>query len=213
MSENLKPPMPEDASSAVVSEQSLNSGLSSEALARRRMLLKSLGKGSTAIAAVSVPMHSIAAIGTLSVTANGKRCTISGTMSGVHSNETVTAGCKGYAPSKYQTLANWPGYDVAANRATNTVDGITFAQQPVRGRTFSYVFGSGSNSNTLLAILVNSPGSDEAVWITALLNSIKVDASWNFPYSPSQVRSLYATGGQTSLNALAFFKGYMQTVN
>jgi len=82
MSENLKPPMPEDASSAVVSEQSLNSGLSSDALARRRMLLQSLGKGSAVVTAVSVPMHSLAAIGTLSVTANGKRCTISGTMSG-----------------------------------------------------------------------------------------------------------------------------------
>ena len=206
MSKIITPPSVENAIAEADAPVAVNS-LSSAALARRHMLLKSLGKGTAVVAAASVPMHSLAAIGTLSVTANGKRCTMSGTMSGVHSKESTTAVCEGYAPTKYQTLANWPGYTVGSPaHAVNTVDGITFNES----NTIKSLF-SGYGNTTLLVKLTNNPTSDQAVWITALLNSLK-SASLNYPYSATEVRALYNAGGTTRSNALDFFRGYMQTV-
>lgn len=93
-------------------------------VARRRMLLASLGKGGAVAVAVAVPMQSLASIGTLAVTANGKRCTISGTMSNIHSRETVTATCSGWSPAYYAILAKWPNYHVTNNpNAQNSVNG------------------------------------------------------------------------------------------
>lgn len=207
MSKNLKSPMSDDVDNKLSYERSLNSGLSSDALARRRMLLKSLGKGATVATAVSVPMHSLAAIGTLSVTANGKRCTMSGTMSGVHSKETVKEVCQGFVPTKYQTIANWPGTHntvAGVTHVSNTVNGITFTDES----TIQSLFSSYGNKK-LLQKLQDAPSSDQAVWITALLNSLNPSAL-NYPYSPKQVLDLY-NDTNTRAAALDFFRGYMQT--
>lgn len=59
MPKNLHTPMPETETSDTHS-----TGLTSDAIARRRMLLKSLGKGSSVIAAAALPMHTLAGIST-----------------------------------------------------------------------------------------------------------------------------------------------------
>lgn len=214
MLENPKTSTSDDANSAVVSVQPSQSGLSSDALARRRMLLKSLGKGATVATAVSVPMHSLAAIGTLSVTEagpGGKRCTVSGTMSGVHSNENVAAVCQGFAPTKYQDINKWPGTRntvAGVTHVSNTVNGITFTDESTIKTLFS-----GYGNRKLLQKLNEAPTSDQAVWITALLNSLNPSAAaMNYPYSPTEVLALYNDTNSRDA-ALAFFRGYMQTVN
>lgn len=131
---------------------------------------------------------------------------MSGVQSNIGSHPTDGTTCSGYQPSHYATLANWPGYNAGPPPiATNTVDAITFTQTT----TFVDVFGSGSSTD-LLTILTSTPGSDEAAWVTALLNALKNPPGFNFPYTPSQVLAFYA--GPQAAQALAFFKGYMQTV-
>lgn len=209
MSENLKPPMPEDASSAVVSELSLNSCLSTEALARRRMLLKSLGKGSAVVTAVSVPMHSLAAIGTLSVTANGKRCTISGTMSGVHSKETTTAQCAGWSPGYYKMIEHWPNYNAATNPSgINTITGGSGNFN--KDTLFSMLFGGGPSEKLLVVLNNTNLYQNEFHWIAALLNGTTGSPAQNFPYSAAAVIALYKDTNKRAA-ALTFFKDYMET--
>jgi hypothetical protein len=204
MSENLKPPMPEDASSAVVSEQSLNSGLSSDALARRRMLLKSVGKGATVMTAASVPMHSLASIRTITnIGKNGAPkvgCGISGMMSGVHSQEpSTTATCSGYSPGRYKKIENWP-------QSCNTDYG-SFNKDT----KFLSLFGGGLDKG-LLAIMNENSSSDEFHWITALLNGCGgVPTTFNFPYTGTDVIKFYkGQGVYTAAKALEFFKTYME---
>lgn len=189
-------------------EQGKAAALSSAALARRRMLLKGLGKGSAALAVV-VPINTLAAT---TIIGGTKLCTVSGVQSNIGSHPTDGTVCSGYTPGHYAVLTNWPGYAPGNNppttaTATNTVDGITFTDSS----EFREVFGGGSN-NKLLNILTSAPTSDEAVWVTALLNAIKNPPTFNFPYTPSQVRAFYTGGGTLADQALAFFKGYMQTV-
>jgi hypothetical protein len=190
--------------------------LSAQALARRKMLLTSLGKGATVVGAVAVPMQSLAAIGSLSLTADGKRCTISGTMSAVHSKETITATCAGRRPSYYSNVANWPNYNAATNPlATNGITG--------GGGTFTFnkdtkfnsigLFGSGSTLS-LIDLLTSGPNSDFGHWATALLNGTlgsTAGGNTNFPYTAQQVIDLYNNPAKQA-NALFFFKTYMETL-
>lgn len=175
---------------------------------RRRALLKGLSKGGAALAVVA-PIRTMAAP---TIVGGTKLCTVSGVMSNVGSHATgLTGECKGYSPNYYKTLANWPGYVATPTPvATNTVDSITFTQLS----TFAAVFGSGTNTTGMLdEITASSATADEVVWMVALLNAIKNPAGYNFPYTPSQVRAFYLSSDATlKANALAFFKGYMQTV-
>ena len=201
MSQNQNIPTPEATKPA---------GLSSDAMARRRMLVKSLGKGSSVIAAAAIPMHTLAATGTLAVTESGtgtaKRCTISGTMSGVHSQETVKDVCIGFHPSYYSTLANWPNYlSTGGGSATNSTGTFSFTEKS----KFVEVFGGSSAQGNKQLILIMGSISDEAHWIAALLNSVNTKAN-NFPYSATQVIAFYNSTTQYS-NALNFFKNYMET--
>lgn len=179
-------------------------GLSADAQARRRLLVKGLGKGA-AVVAVATPIHTLAAP---VIVGGGKLCTVSGVQSNVGSGRTggMTSTCSGYTPLHYNTLANWPGH--SAGTATNTVDGITFTQTT----PFNAVFG-GADATPLLTVLTATPGSDNAAWVTALLNAISNPAGFNFPYSPHAVRAFFLDPVPANvMNALNFFKGYMQTV-
>ncbi|MDR7377994.1 hypothetical protein J2X19_002673 [Rhodoferax ferrireducens] len=193
---------PETEQADVEQTTTLNTGLASDAMARRRMLLKSLSKGSSVVAAAAIPMHTLAGTGSLAVTANGKRCTISGTMSGVHSQETIKAVCVGYSPGYYKMISHWPNYNSTTGVATNSVNGKTFTQTT----SFSTIFGGGSASG-LLYIMQNNPSSDEFHWIAALLNSLPGSPATNFPYTASEVLNLYTNN---YANALKFFKDYME---
>lgn len=196
-----------------------NGGLSSDAMARRRMLLKSLSRGSAAVAAAAVPMHTLASTGTITnIGKDGEaaiRCGISGMMSSVHSRETFTQTCSGYSPGKYKKIENWPNYDPYTNDATNSVNGIAFN----KSTNFNAIFGGGVNSG-LLDIMEKKPSSvmekksssDEFHWVCALLNAVGgAPASFYFPYTASQVVAFYKdTGPYSKAQALAFFKTYME---
>lgn len=181
--------------------------LQASVMARRRMLLASLGKGSAVIAAVSAPMHSLAAV---SVTANGQRCTISGTMSGVHSRETVTDTCAGMSPGYYKKIEHWPNYSSSSNaKATNSVTGGhgTFNKDT----HFSSLFGAGSGDGLLSCLQDTSSHQEEFHWTAALLNGTSGSIAVNFPYTAQEVIDLYKAGGNIRSDAYAFFKGYMET--
>ena len=190
--------------------------LSVDARARRRMLLTSLGKGAAVVGAVAVPMQSLAAIGSLSLTADGKRCTISGAMSAVHSNQAPLPLCSGRKPSFYANIANWPSYSASSNPlATNGITGgggtATF-DKDTKFRA-NVLFGSGS-TQSLIDLITTAPTSDDAHWATALLNGTlgsAAGANTNFPYTAKQVIDLYNNPARRA-DALNFFKNYMETM-
>ena len=165
---------------------------------RRRLLLRGIGKGSALLVA-AVPIKTLAS--TPSVTVNGQICTVSGTQSAAHSKAKNLPTCGGLSPGYYKTIAHWPNFP----NTTYTVGMKTFTENSI----FSAVFGGGK-SVPLLTILNNNANSDEFHWIPALLNAIKAPPGYVFPYSASEVLALYA--GSQSAAALAFFKGYMETI-
>ena len=194
-----------------VMEQGEVESLSCTAVARRRALLKGIGKGAAVLAA-TVPLQTLASQSVLTYDLQ-HQCSISGMFSGVHSTTTTsdTPTCLGYKPSRYATLSFWPGYNAGPPpHAVNTVDGITFDEDT----SFATVFGGGSSGNSnaarLLTIVTSGSPEPEQVWVTALLNAIKNPANFNFPYTPSQVRAFYASS--QAADALSFFRSYMQTV-
>lgn len=206
MSENLKTSGSDmDAHLPIDSPSSVSSSVS--ALARRRMLLSSLGKGSAAVALV-VPIQTLAAT---TIVGGTKLCTVSGVQSNIGSKPPGTpTTCQGNSPTFFQTLANWPGYSATPPPPTATfvVDGITLTNNS----KFNEVFPGGV-STQLDKVLLNTPTSDNAVWVTALLNALKNRSGFNFPYTPTQVRAFYTGDPVLKVKALAFFKDYMQTVN
>ena len=211
MSENLKNSEIEGTPELAVGVPPLRN-LSATALARRKMLLTSLGKGSAVVAAASVPMHSLAAIGTLSVTASGQRCSISGTMSAVHSNQGSLPPCTGRSPNFYKFVSNWPNYSGSTNpTAMNVVTGGTFGFSSNTKFKDNGLFGSGP-AVSLIDIL-NGVGSDpDAIhWVTALLNGTSGSTAANFPYTAQQVIDFYNNPARRA-DALHFFITYMETV-
>lgn len=199
MSENLKKSEIEGAPELAVGVPPLGN-LSATALARRKMLLTSLGKGSAVVAAAALPLKALAATPTVT-SINGiglnapVRCTISGMQSGVHSKETIRTTCAGRKPSSYGTPAfpantNWPG-----NLSRTTA--------------FNVVFPTSPETNTLTSIIQGAPGSDNAYWIAAFLNALSGLPVTNFPYTPTEVQGLFVTNPGP---ALLFFKTYMSTL-
>lgn len=211
--------------------------LSSAAVARRRMLLKGLGKGSAVLAA-AVPLQTLAS---QSVFTNpGKdgalaiRCGISGMTSGIHSRDTVTTVCTGYSPGYYKNHA-WPA-DINRDAPCTTVckdsqlkTYVCTETKTHQGTTTTTTFRSGTdvtNSNngktckpvavpsTLFDVIDFHESSDEYHWICAWLNGMGgAPASWNFPYTGAQVIAFYngtGPGGHTKAQALAFFRTYME---
>ena len=193
MSENLKT-SGSDINARLTIDSLSRASSSVNALARRRMLLASLGRGSAVVAAAALPLKALAATPTVT-SINGiglgapVRCTISGAQSGVHSKETITATCAGLKPISYDVTTAWPG-------------GV------IKTAQFSTVFG-GSVSGTLISI-IKAPVSDNAYWIAAFLNAQTGSLARNFPYTPPEVVALF--NGPRKLAALAFFKTYMSTL-
>ena len=190
-------------SSQIDTQSPVSSGAKAgESLARRRALLRGLGKGSAALALV-VPIQTLAVT---TIVGGTKLCTVSGVQShvGSHPLGTVTT-CQGNSPIYFQILVNWPGYSSPPPRASFSVDGLSLTNKS----NFGLVFTGGAITN-LDTVVLSTPTSDEAAWVTALLNALK--NTYNFPYTPSQVRGFYNGGGTLKDQALAFFKGYMQTV-
>ena len=179
-----------------------------DALARRRLLLKGLGKGAGAAAAL-VPIQ------TLATTAPTRLCTVSGIHSNVGSGRTggTTDQCRGHAPSFYATLANWPGYDTLSRKVSFSVNSTSYSQKS----TFRSVFGGGSTTKLIDIVRATTTSSqpNEQVWVTALLNALKRNGGANlgtdgyFPYSAPDVVALYNNATKRA-DAEYLFATYLQ---
>jgi hypothetical protein len=181
--------------------------LPADALARRRLLLKGLGRGSAAVA-VMAPVQSLMAQSPV------RLCTVSGVQSNVGSGRTggTTEQCQGYSQGYFAVLANWPNYRKNPKRAINVADGRSFDQNS----SFAFVFNDTSASTDSLITLIASGTASQKIWITALLNSIKragIPASQigYFPYTATEVVGLYNDPAKRAA-AEAFFTGYLEGV-
>lgn len=207
MSENLKDLAPSAHNSAVP-------GLSIEAVARRRMLLSSLGKGATVLA-VTVPIQTLAAQVSLTPTgkggvAGGFRCTISGQMSGVHSNETIKAICNGRSPGWWgQTddgkvpRRTWP-YSTPSEIYSNKFPTPALTAVPKVGTVLSHA--------PSLFEVMNLPAyanSQTRHWIGAWLNGL--NGSNNFPYTGAEILDFYNSPDATiKNNAYLLITNYLE---
>ena len=165
---------------------------------RRRLLLRGIVKGS-AIAATAVPIKSMATAPLITNENPAKICSISGQQSLAHSRMVGPKTCGGYSCTHYKNIANWPNYNSVTKLATNYCDGIKFTQLD----SFNKIFPGGSSSS-MISILTNSPSSESAHWITALLNSIKPQGTYVFTHTSSEVRALFRSTDRT--NAYNFFR-------
>jgi hypothetical protein len=185
--------------------------LSSAALARRRMLLKGLGKGGAVLAA-SLPLATLASESICTPPGpDGKviRCGISGMASGVGSRETYTT-CSGYSPG-------WWGQESHEHEGKPGRAWPCDAAQPYNARG---LFDAGhalelldGHVPSLFQVMSRSQYSNAPVrhWICAYLNGLSGGYS-NFPYSGAEVLSFYhGTGRFTADVAYTFFTTYMET--
>jgi|SRR6218665_3601290 len=184
--------------------------LSSEAVARRRLLLRGVGSGAAAVAALT-PVRALATNSGSTVyvcasktTGKDLICTLSGVDSAAHSfgpniTKVVAGGkkvsywgdCKNTGSSKTPVYApnnSWPiDYKIVAKDALPNCS-------------------AAMSNKTLLEIMRANQSTEEAHWIGAYLNAAKFPAM--FPYTPQQVLDLY-NGNQRS-KALTFFVTYLE---
>lgn len=181
------------------------------ALARRSMLLRSLGKGSAVLAATSLPMHTLASSTTF-VTTDGKGCSISGMQSGVNSKNPTTTLCKGKSPGYWHTFSHWT---YAQKKQKETTFGVLFKDTTnvYAGYTlFQFVCGIG-NGGAVLPPGVKLNDTDEwhwcCAWMNAAARNVASSGVVGFPYTRSQVVDIYNNPTKyntTRADALLFFK-------
>ena len=192
------------------SKPSLDTGaMSVDALARRRVLLSGLGKGSVVLAAASVPMHTLAGTTTRCKTDGAKAppawATVSGCQSAVGSRiPTDTPVSQGYHCSHYKDKTCWPGY-------TPTKD------NSCANSKFKDIIGASSYYGNwkCIDVITKASDSDECHWLTAYLNAQTCGMSKNYPYDKSEILNFYAYGGSKGYPAkgdcVNFFKNFMES--
>lgn len=166
--------------------------LSSQALSRRRALIKGLGKGGAAVAAVA-PIQSYA----LGSFASPRSCSVSGIGSGVTSHRPDgMKNCVGWAPTHFYSLKhgealNWP-QELAAQSKT---------------LKFNNLF-TDSSSELVLNVLLGLPSDDPVrrIWVTAYFNALIAtrDAGMDqakslFPLKASEVAAKWSTSEREKL--------------
>lgn len=179
--------------------------LSSTAQARRRALVKGLGKGGAALATVA-PIQSFAAP---SLLPGNTICSVSGAMSGVNSQHTGGTGCEGYNPTHYFTQQVNGGGNVKVV-AANWPAGLNASSLKVRD-----IFPSSSNTTPVLDALQVAPqpetaASDLAFWIAAYFNA-KVyykTAPLNFPYTAAEVQAQFGDTANWP-KYMTLYRGYL----
>lgn len=181
---------PPESGPQVTKDEWSNEVFSVDATARRRALLKGLGRGAAVLTA-TVPIQTLA----------GQVCPSSGTMSARVSQGTAPAGnCpSGFSP------AHW-------SESTRVRSSTPFKKWPNGVDYFARynsVFLESNNSKPMFIIMRDSVDSDERHWICALLNSYEVP---KFPYTPAKVIALSnPTYSVQYADALAFLKKYMES--
>lgn len=181
--------------------------LTTPALARRRALVRGLGKGGAALAVVA-PIQSFA----VPRLTDNRICSLSGAMSAVNSHAAAGTVCSGYMPThyyapnpKFSTIMdpkNWP------TSSTYWPTG-----QTDQTLTFSLIFG-GSDGRLVIEIFgsTSTADIDKKFWIATYFNAMLYEtAPLYFPYTPSQVQSQY--NGTQSAAFLQFYKDYLSTLS
>lgn len=189
--------------------------LSSAAIARRRVLLKGVGKGSAVLAA-TVPLQTLA--GQSLLTFDGKhQCSVSGMHSGVHSaTPTTTPVCGGYSPGWWGQSQIVDGKIVPKRAWPTLPNGWTFNTKCDAVFTKCTLRNTDGSKPSLFQIvepqepISKFSNTDEFHWVCAWLNALS--HSFNFPYSGQQVLDFYNSPSITVYqDALTFFKTYMET--
>lgn len=204
-----------------VGVKGLPRGLSLDALARRRMLLTSLGKGSAVVAASAAPLKLLAGQATIGagVTVSGQRCSISGQQSGVHSQTVGGPVCTAHSPGYWHKCNHW----LAQQTSLMVWSGPTY---PTFKQIFSGTVVNSYTSLPMVALLTGIGGQSNScpasypttnlgvsssnewhwacAWMNAVAGTVVGSGIVNFPYSPAEVIAFY--NGSSSAAALAFFK-------
>ena len=176
--------------------------LSSEAVARRHLLLKGLGRGSAVLAA-SIPLKTLASTSVFTNRgANGAaviQCSVSGMNSVAPSQSTTSQVCSGYNPTRYQNGDSWPSGVKKNLRVTSIFPSCKLLTNK-------------GLAPTLLQVMKMGPSVPDFHWVGAYLNAQPgaVPIGWNFPYNGAQIQAFYAATPNT--RALAFFTTYMETI-
>lgn len=191
-------------------------GLSAEALARRRMLLKSAGTGGVATLAALSPMRAMAGGVTLAVCNNastGKAmiCTISGVQSAAHSFHGETyPNAWGYSPGWWGQTTLVAGKTVP-RRTWPCNCNVTVGSILIRA--------SSSTRNLTLFTLMSNVAYRSTVefhWLGAYLNALayETNTGWDvgrtgyaFPYSSADVINFYLNNNMAAYN---FFVSYLE---
>jgi hypothetical protein len=160
------------------------------------MLVRSLGRSSVVVAAAAVPMHTLATQSTRCKTDGNGAPVVKACVSGMHSVVGSIAAqwpvSKGYKCSHYgASKNNWPS-------------------QATCDKKFNSIFG-GNNTNTCWTIVKNGPTTPEARWVTAWLNGALCQGT-NYPYTPTEIVTMYQTQNPSRANCELFFKNFMETM-
>lgn len=170
-------------------------------LARRRLLVSSVGGGVALLAATS-PIKALAQ--TSSCT---KQCSISGMKSANHSFKPGECDpCGGYSPG-------WWGQHW---RRDNTTPARPWPVGPQLSVKSVLTKSSLSDSISLFELMGNPEyaSTEERHWVCAYLNSFAPPLGYKFPYTPQEVLNFYnGTGPYSPMEALQFFKDYMESHN
>lgn len=184
--------------------------IAGDALQRRRLLLRGVGKGA-AVAAAVVPIQSLATPSLIV-----RLCTVSGVQSNVGSGRTggTTATCQGFAPGHFADLKNWPGYSAdPSERSEFQIGNLSFTEQsPFNANG---LFGNGSNSTLIGIFTLPNQAEPDQVWAAALLSAVKkgltglagsgaMEKPLYFPYTASEVLDLYNSSRKEA--AESFFR-------
>jgi hypothetical protein len=178
--------------------------LPSLAASRRRMMLKSLGRGSAVLAA-SVPIQTMAF--TTLIKNDGQICSISGMQSGAHSRPPTTTACAGYSPGWWKQFDQRPhGVPHAHWPATLYTPPGTL--QRTYDSPISGLFNGGKvpQNTTLWDVARIHENSEENHWLCAWLNAQTLS---NFPYTALEIETIYGgltVGSLEYFQALNFFK-------
>jgi len=205
--------------------------LSTAALARRKMLLKGLGRGSAVLGA-AIPLQSLAEESVFTYNGTGTatqiRCGISGMTSGVHSRDITTNQCYGYSPGYYTQAKHFPPDVNSAAPITSVFPGCGLqipnmvercttqaAHEVQQGdktvlvpkATTCEMVQDGVKVPTLLEVMNVTPRPAEFHWLAAWLNAQPGSPAVNYPYSAAEIQAFYAN---SDAQAYQFLTKYME---
>lgn len=183
-------------------------------LARRSMLLRSMGKGSAVLAAATLPVHTLSNTPTIVIKGTNVRCSISGMQSGMGSRMPATDTCAGKSPGYWHKPGHWTAAQktVILSNPRTTFNGLFGSASSADLGLFTieeYLTGIGGGKNNPLTLNNTDEWHWVCAWMNAMANNVAGTGVVNLPYTPQQVILIYQDPGSfntTRTEALNFFK-------